>query len=163
LDFHEPDEKIESPPQSSTTWAWPRTGSAGRQEGEPTAQRDGRNRQGDGVEQISRPEHHGCHLDQCPPPRGGPSTSYGEASKAGIIAASTDPVALDSWATREILMPAARALGYKDDDLSSMDPDSSSPGSFGSWLRLSMQQMQKAGYRVTMDEDCIDVKVSEVR
>lgn len=96
-------------------------------------------------------------------PRGGASTSYGEASKAGIIAASTDPVALDSWATREILMPAARALGYEEDDLSSMDPDSSSPGSFGSWLRLSMQQMQKAGYRATMDEDCIDVKVSEVR
>jgi hypothetical protein len=90
-------------------------------------------------------------------PGSGPSTSYDEATKIGVIAASTDPVALDYWAAREILMHAAKALGYG--DLSSMDPDNTSPGSFGDWLRLSMEEIQKAGYRATVDEDSMNVYV----
>jgi uncharacterized protein (DUF362 family) len=80
-------------------------------------------------------------------PRGGPSTSYEEADHAGIIAASIDPVALDYWAAKNILIPAARQKGYS--DMQSMDPDSRSPGSFGSWLHLSSAEMVEAGHQGT--------------
>lgn len=88
-------------------------------------------------------------------PRGGPSTSYEDADQAGIIAASIDPVALDYWAAKNILMPAAREKGY--DNLESLDPDNTSPGSFGSWLRLALAEMQKAGHRATVSEKSVNV------
>jgi hypothetical protein len=88
-------------------------------------------------------------------PGGGPRTSYEQASHIGIIAASTDPAALDYWAAKNILMPAARDLGY--DDLESMDPDNTSPGTFGDWLRLSSAEIQKTGHRATMSEESMNV------
>ncbi|MDD2837032.1 MAG: DUF362 domain-containing protein [Methanothrix sp.] len=88
-------------------------------------------------------------------PRGGPSTSYGEADQACIIAASVDPVALDYWAAKNILMPAARQKGY--DDLESMDPDNTSPGSFGDWLRLSSAEIEQAGHQATVSEKNMNV------
>lgn len=91
-------------------------------------------------------------------PGRGPGTSYSKATKVGVIAASTDPVALDYWAAKEILMPAAMSEGYG--DLSSIDPDNSSPGSFGNWLRRSMEEIRKAGYRATMDEGSMSVYIS---
>ena len=56
-------------------------------------------------------------------------------------------------------MPAARAKGYG--DLSSIDPDNSSPGSFGDWLRLSMEEVRKAGFRAMMDEDSMNVYIAQ--
>jgi len=88
-------------------------------------------------------------------PRGGPGTTYGDASHAGVVAASIDPAALDYWAAKNILMPAARKKGY--DDLTSLDPDNTSPGSFGDWLRLSLAEMQKAGHRATVSEKSMNV------
>jgi hypothetical protein len=58
-------------------------------------------------------------------PRGGQDTSYAAATNAKVIAVSTDPLALDRWAAKNILMPAAKAKGYT--DLSSMDPDNPDP------------------------------------
>ncbi len=92
-------------------------------------------------------------------PGHGPGTSYGEATKIGVIAASTDPVALDYWAAKKILMPAARDKGYG--DLSSIDPDNISPGSFGDWLRRSMEEIRGAGYRATVDEGSMNVYVAQ--
>lgn len=92
-----------------------------------------------------------------PHPRAGPATSYERAVKAGIIAASTDPVALDYWASKYILMQVASKLGYR--DLSSMDPDDVSGRSFGNWLRLSMNELLRAGYFATVEESRINVFV----
>lgn len=89
----------------------------------------------------------------------GPETPYESATWAGIIAASSDPVALDYWAAQEILMPAARSRGYT--DLSKMDPENQSRGRFGSWLRLSMQELRRAGYAVTIDRSAMNVHVVE--
>ncbi len=89
----------------------------------------------------------------------GPETPYESATWAGIIAASTDPVALDYWAVQEILMPAARSRGYT--DLSKMDPENRSPGKFGAWLRLSMQELRRAGYSVTIDRNAMNVHAVE--
>jgi hypothetical protein len=88
-------------------------------------------------------------------PEGGPSTSYEQADPAGIIAASVDPVALDYWAAKNILMPAARQKGYS--DLQSLDPDNKSPGSFGDWLRLSLAEIARAGHQATTDEKNMSV------
>ncbi|MDD1748720.1 MAG: DUF362 domain-containing protein [Methanothrix sp.] len=88
-------------------------------------------------------------------PGRGPGTSYDEASHTGIVAASIDPVALDYWAAKNVLMSAARENGY--DDLESLDPDNTSPGSFGDWLRLSLVEIQKAGRRATVSEESMNV------
>jgi len=90
-------------------------------------------------------------------PKDGPSTSYGEATRVNIVAASVDPVALDYWATKHILLEAARIKGYS--GLDSIDPDNNESGSFGYWLKLSMEEIKRAGYQVTADEDYMSVYV----
>ncbi|MBS7628245.1 DUF362 domain-containing protein [Candidatus Bathyarchaeota archaeon] len=96
-----------------------------------------------------------------PMPRGGPSTSYTRAVRVNIIAASTDPVALDYWAAKHILLEAARRKGYS--GLSSMDPDNTERGSFGNWLRLSMEEIKRAGYQATVDEDHMNIYVLHLK
>jgi hypothetical protein len=88
-------------------------------------------------------------------PKKGPRTPYDIATRTNIIAASTDPVALDYWAAQNILMPTAKSLGYT--DLFSMDPENDSKGEFGNWLRLSMDELRKSGYNTTMDMNAINV------
>ncbi|MCX6681582.1 MAG: DUF362 domain-containing protein, partial [Methanoregula sp.] len=88
-------------------------------------------------------------------PRTGPSTTYDHATQANVIAASTDPVALDFWAAQNILMPAAKSQGYT--DLSWIDPKNDSQGRFGYWLRLSMMELRDSGYRTTLDADAMNV------
>jgi hypothetical protein len=88
-------------------------------------------------------------------PEGGPNAPYSLAVQKNMIAASTDPVALDYWASKNVLMPAARAAGNR--RASSMDPDGREPGSFGYWLRLSMAELQKGGFPVTMEEENIRI------
>jgi hypothetical protein len=38
-----------------------------------------------------------------------------------------------------------------------MDPDGREPGTFGYWLRLTVEELQKGGYSVTTDENRITV------
>ncbi|GHT99678.1 hypothetical protein FACS1894142_7540 [Spirochaetia bacterium] len=83
-------------------------------------------------------------------PDGGPGSSYSRAVAKNMIAASTDPVALDYWASKNVLIPAAQASGNR--RYTSMNPDSTEPGSFGYWLRLSMAELEKGGFPATMDE-----------
>lgn len=90
-------------------------------------------------------------------PGNGPSTSYGDATRVNIIAASTDPVALDYWAAKYILLEVAQFKGYS--GVSSIDPDNVETGSFGYWLRLSMDEIRRAGYQATVDEDYMNVYV----
>jgi hypothetical protein len=93
----------------------------------------------------------------------GPITSYADASFTNVIGASTDPVALDYWAAKNILIPAAIQKGYS--AYSSLDPDYApvTPGlteSFHNYLERSMNQLKNAGYQVTMNESEINVYVS---
>jgi len=87
----------------------------------------------------------------------GPRTSYSQATRVNVIMASTDPVALDYWAAKHVLMQAAQILGFG--NLASIDPDNTASGSFGKWLRLSMQEIQNAGYQATTNEDQMNVYV----
>ena len=90
-------------------------------------------------------------------PGSGPRTSYSKATRVNVIMASADPVALDYWAAKNVLMQAAQILGFI--HLSAIDPDNTASGSFGKWLRLSMQQIERAGYQVTIDEDQMNIYV----
>ena len=83
-------------------------------------------------------------------PEGGPRSLYSTAVQVDKIAASLDPVALDYWASKYILMPEAAKL--PGDRASQMNPDGDEPGTFGFWLRLSMNELHNAGIWATMDE-----------
>ena len=97
-------------------------------------------------------------------PSGGPGTSDAAATRADVVLAGTDPVALDYWAAKHILMKVASRLGYS--DLSAIDPDSTTPNShgncFGKWLKLSQEEINRGGYKTTMEESHMNVYVSEL-
>jgi hypothetical protein len=88
-------------------------------------------------------------------PDGGPGAPYSRAVQKNMIACSADPVALDYWAGKNVLMPAARDAGNR--RASAMDPGGREPGAFGYWLRLSMEELRKGGFPVTMEESRIRV------
>ena len=90
----------------------------------------------------------------------GPRTSYDVATRTNIIAASTDPVALDYWGAKHILLQAARNKGYN--DTTTMDPDNFEQGSFGQWLRLSMNEINSMEYQTTVNESQMNVYVSHM-
>lgn len=94
-------------------------------------------------------------------PLGGPRTPYEDATRVNIIAASRDPIALDYWASKYILVPLARSKGYS--DTSSMNPENRVNGSFGDWLRRSMEEIKLAGIWATMDEAHMNVYVTSCR
>jgi len=89
-------------------------------------------------------------------PKDGPKTPYSHATETDIILASTDPVAVDYWASKNILCQLASENG---DNISTMDPDNTSTGEFGDWLRLSMDELNAAGYPFTVDPEKISVYV----
>ncbi|MCG3259740.1 MAG: DUF362 domain-containing protein [Candidatus Heimdallarchaeota archaeon] len=89
----------------------------------------------------------------------GPGTSYTEATRVNILLAGIDPIALDYWAAKYILLQASEMIGYT--DTYSLDPDSSvSSGlteAFGIWLNRTQDEILSAGYNVTTDEQKINV------
>ena len=90
-------------------------------------------------------------------PRNGPDTSYSEATKVDLVLASTDPVALDYWASKHILLQLATLMGYRGAE--SLDPDDQS-SDFGVYLRSSLDQLKAAGCNFTMSEDEISVYIA---
>jgi len=98
----------------------------------------------------------------------GPWSSYTDASFTDIIGASVDPVALDYWASKNVLCGTADYLNYT--VYSSLSPDyeplsdqyyGSDPmdESFHNYLERSMNVLIDAGYEVTMDETKMNVFV----
>jgi len=97
-----------------------------------------------------------------PPELVGPESSYSAATKAKVIMASTDPVALDYWSAKHVLMQTAVLIGYN--DTTSIDPDKTTKvvgeiEAFGVWLRRSMNILKAHGYQVTVEEDHMNVYV----
>lgn len=85
----------------------------------------------------------------------GPKTGDFDAVKAGVICASTDPAALDYWGAKNILIETAKKVGNQ--NYSNMNPADSSPGTFGYWLKLSADEIKKAGYPAALSMDEINV------
>ena len=77
-------------------------------------------------------------------PLRGPWVAYDESVPYSAIAGSTDPFALDYWAVKHVLMPEAEKMNNP--NLSRIDPDAGTPGTFGYWMRLSLAALRRAGY-----------------
>jgi len=100
----------------------------------------------------------------------GPWSSYTQASPTDIIGASIDPVALDYWSAKHVLIPTAEYLNHS--SYLSLNPDYepicehiNSPltvqeESFHNYLERSMNEMKDAGFQVTMDESEMNVFVA---
>ncbi len=99
-----------------------------------------------------------------PPPfsGAGPSTPYNQATRVNVLMASTDPVALDYWAAKHILMQTANLIGHT--DIHTINPDNTdvsgvSGEAFGVWLSLTENEIVDGGYPVTSDENKMNVYV----
>jgi hypothetical protein len=76
------------------------------------------------------------------------------ASCTNILGASLDPVALEYWASKHILIPAAKSKGYA--SYNSLDPDyepitSGLAVSYHNYLIKTVNELKKANYKVTTD------------
>jgi len=91
-------------------------------------------------------------------PRKGPWVDCDQATRLDIVAASTDPVALDAWASKYVLMAGTEAAGFS---AGTMNPDASRPsaGSFARYLAASADILREDGVRVTADETLMNVFV----
>ncbi|MBY8996504.1 MAG: DUF362 domain-containing protein [Candidatus Thorarchaeota archaeon] len=103
--------------------------------------------------------------------RRGPWSTYTSAKFTDIIGVSQDPVALDYWSTKNVLIPTAAYLGYT--EFSSLDPDYEplsdpfigSQGmdeSFANYLHRSEDVLRDAGFQVTTNTSEMNVFVSEM-
>jgi uncharacterized protein (DUF362 family) len=101
----------------------------------------------------------------------GPWSYYGAASFTDIIGASQDPVALDYWASKNILVRTAEHLGFN--ECSSLDPDYAPLSdqyfgtepmdeSFHNYLNRSRQVLVDAGYQASIDTNEMNVFVSKL-
>ena len=95
-----------------------------------------------------------------PPGSCGPTTSYEAASYTNILGASTDPVALEYWSAKNILIPTAISKGYA--KYSSLNPDYApiTQGlnqSYHNYLQKAANELAIAGFSVTMDDAKINV------
>jgi uncharacterized protein (DUF362 family) len=93
-------------------------------------------------------------------PLSGPWTPDSRSTRLNVITASTDPVALDYWSSKHVLHQAWQIRSSTDSP--SMDPDNIEPGFYGEWLRLSMAEIQRAGYQATVDEAYMNVYLAEI-
>ncbi|MGB2985710.1 MAG: DUF362 domain-containing protein [Phycisphaerae bacterium] len=92
-------------------------------------------------------------------PGSGPSASYDNATRRDQLLASTDPIALDMWATKFIMIPQIIENGYAYDAYhTTQDPDN--PDSvFRRYLDRSMNELLLAGIATTNNVDAVDLHV----
>ncbi|UCE12783.1 MAG: DUF362 domain-containing protein [Candidatus Heimdallarchaeota archaeon] len=93
----------------------------------------------------------------------GPSTSYDEATRVNVLIAGEDPVALDYWAAKHVLIQTANLIGYT--DTHTLDPENTERSglteAFGVWLDKTNDEIRRAGYNVTTDENSMNVYLSQ--
>ena len=90
-------------------------------------------------------------------PNTGPSTPYAGATRRDELVASLDPIALDLWSVKNILVPGFIANGYSPPwPMPSADPDLPT-SAFRTYLDNSMNQLLAGGHQVTNDPSQIDV------
>jgi len=92
-------------------------------------------------------------------PAWGPRVYYdGPVTRADQLVASTDPIAADIWAVRNILVPAFEMDGFPPEPLPRPSADPDDPRSaFRIYIDNSMEALLEAGIEVTNDVDAIDV------
>lgn len=92
-------------------------------------------------------------------PGAGPSATYAEATHRDQLLAGRDPVALDVWAAKHILIPEIARNGYTIDDYGqSQDPDN--PDSvFRRYLDRSLAELLRASIPATNDPTAVQLHV----
>ncbi|MDO8631259.1 MAG: DUF362 domain-containing protein, partial [Phycisphaerales bacterium] len=94
-------------------------------------------------------------------PGWGPSASYTQASRRDQLVAGTDPVALDVWAVKNILVPQILANGYTVADYASTQDPDDPDSTFRRYLDRSMNEMLAAGIPTTNDYNAVRLFVYE--
>jgi hypothetical protein len=93
----------------------------------------------------------------------GSASPYQGAIQTNTIAASTDPVALDWWAAKNMMLPLVEQAAVRDGGRQAAErvlytnPDNKQAG-FGAWLAKSCTELNKAGIPVLIDAASIKVK-----
>jgi hypothetical protein len=92
-------------------------------------------------------------------PGHGPGCSYDHASRRDQLVAGVDPLAVDMWATKYIMVPQVIENGYAYGEYTGwVNPDN--PGSrFRIYLDLSMNEMLLAGIKTTNDYNAVNLHV----
>jgi len=98
----------------------------------------------------------------------GPWGNYGYTTFTDIIGASQDPVALDYWASKNVLMATAmlnyEAYSSLDPDYAPISPQYTGPDpmdeSFHNYLRRSKDVLVDAGLQATMNQTEMNVFVT---
>jgi hypothetical protein len=90
----------------------------------------------------------------------GPAASYAQASRRDQLVASADPVALDLWVVKNILIPQIEANGYTNTQYAAQDPDDPQ-STFRRYLDRSMSEMLAAGIPTTNDPTAFRLHVWE--
>ncbi len=89
----------------------------------------------------------------------GPSTGFSMATRVNTIIAGVDPVALDHWAAKYILIPTANFIGY--DDIHTLNPENTERSglteAFGVWLDLTKDEILNSNFNVTIDENRMNI------
>jgi uncharacterized protein (DUF362 family) len=97
------------------------------------------------------------------PSRSGSASPYQDAIQTNIIAVSTDPVALDWWAAKNVMLPIVERVAARDggkqarERVLNTNPDNKAAG-FGAWLAKSCAELNKAGIPSAMSAASIMVK-----
>lgn len=99
-----------------------------------------------------------------PPPSsmGGPAAPYNYATRVNVLMAGTDPVALDYWGSKHVLVQTAQLIGYA--DTHTISPDNTDRSgvwgeAYGVWLPLSKNAILAGGHQATTDENHMNVYV----
>jgi hypothetical protein len=87
----------------------------------------------------------------------GPAASYTNAMRRDQLLASADPVALDVWATKHVMIPQIIENGYSYDSYhDTQDPDNPE-STFRRYLDLSMNELLLAGIDTTNDPESVNL------
>ena len=93
----------------------------------------------------------------------GPSTSYSIATRVNTLLAGVDPIALDYWAAKHILIETAKLNDFE--DTHTLDPDNTQrwglDEAFGVWLNLTKEEINRGGYNTTRNEESMNIFVYE--
>jgi len=94
-------------------------------------------------------------------PLRGPQSYYETATRVNVVMASKDPVALDYWASKYVLLQVAKTRGYSSQHTVDPDfvPDTPNPSIFSTWIVSSMEEIRETGYQTTLKEDEMNVHV----
>jgi len=95
-----------------------------------------------------------------PPPSGmcGPYTPYNYATRVNVLMAGIDPIALDYWAAKHVLIQTANLIGYNDTQIYEINPDEPA-SNFGIRLNRTKNEILRSGYNVTSDENHMNIYV----